>query len=369
MELKNFNWGPGSFVIFYHLALFILLPVYLMSRLPSASLIVLTIVFLFLSGMSISAGYHRYYSHRAYTPNKVVEFFLLFFATMATQGSVIRWAYDHRMHHRFTDKEKDPHSIKKGFMYAHMLWIFEKPKPVEKDLIPDLIENKMVMFQDRYYKTLLVITNAISIVFSYFITHDIFGAIVFAWLLRLFLMHHFTWFINSLAHTYGARTYSGEQSAVDNYLIALVTFGEGYHNYHHVFASDYRNGIKWYHFDPSKWLIWSLSKLGFIKDMKKMNTYAIKRIMVLEDKRILLEKIKENNYIPKVTMEKKVHELSESLVTKLSLINSLSKKYWESKKVKDEAKTVRNQMREMKKSLNENWKAWTVLIKEIMSSA
>ena len=96
------------------------------------------------------------------------------------------------------------------------------------------------------------------------------------------MLHHFTWFINSLAHYWGHQNYSTEHSAVDNYIICLLTFGEGYHNYHHTFAYDYRNGIRWYHFDPTKWLIWMLHKLGLARDLKVVNNARIAEQMIKE---------------------------------------------------------------------------------------
>ena len=367
LEYKNFNWKTGIFIVSYHLALFIGLPFYLFNVIPKASLLLATFLLLFLNGISISAGYHRYYAHKAYTPSKVVESILLFFSTMAMQGSVIYWSHEHRIHHRFTDKEEDPHSIKKGFLYAHVLWLFKKPKPIDEMVVQDLTKNKLVRFQHSYYVPLAIATNLVAVIFVWWLTQDLAGALIMSFLLRIFLLHHFTWFINSLAHTWGAKTYSGEQTAVDNYIIALVTFGEGYHNYHHVFASDYRNGIRWYHFDPSKWLVWILCKIGLVKDLKKMNQYTIKKTIILEDKKILLEKIRESVYEQKEALENKVHEMSENLLTKLSHANILFHEYYKFKKIKDQKDAIRKQIKEFKLGVNESWKAWSRLTKDIMS--
>jgi len=351
------------------MALLVTLPLYLFNITPSLTLIIATLVLLFLNGLSISAGYHRYYAHKAYTSSKIVESVLLFFSTMALQGSVIRWSHEHRIHHRFTDKEEDPHSIKKGFLYAHFLWLFKKPKPIDVNVVQDLTKNKMVAFQHRYYVPLTIMTNLIALAFVWRLTNDLAGAFVMSFLLRIFLLHHFTWFINSLAHTWGAKTYSGEQTAVDNYLIALVTFGEGYHNYHHVFASDYRNGIRWYHFDPSKWMVWVLSKIGLVKELKKANPYTIKKTIILEDRKILLEKINESVNGQKEVLEKKIHEMSENLLIKLNHINSLFHEYSKFKSIKGQREAIREQIREFRQSIDESWKAWSRLTKDVMSIA
>src|SRR5206468_2641426 len=141
-------------------------------------------------------------------------------------------------------------------------------------VVPDLMKNRLVMFQDRFIGTWMILSNAIAFLLVGWLLNDFLGAFVISLWTRLFTLHHFTWFINSLAHTWGDKPFSQEQSAVDNYIISLLTFGEGYHNYHHTFANDYRNGIRWYHFDPTKWLIWSLHKLGLAFDLKRMNSFA-----------------------------------------------------------------------------------------------
>jgi len=363
LGLKNFNWTSGIFIITYHLALFICLPIYLYRTTPSSILILASVALLFLSGVSISAGYHRFYAHKAYRASKIVEAVLLFFATMAMEGSVLKWSSQHRLHHRFTDKEGDPHSIKKGFLYAHMLWIFKKRGPVvDAAIVQDLMKNKLVMFQHKHYTLLGVLTNGISTLFVVWLTGDVFGAIVLSLIARIFLLHHFTWFINSLAHTWGAKTYSGEQSAVDNYLIALVTFGEGYHNYHHVFASDYRNGVRWYHFDPSKWLVWTLSKLGLAKDLRKINPYFIKKTMVKKDTVILLDKLREIDHVQKKPFEERLNEVSENLLSKLSELSRLSHEYAQSRQ-----RALKKQMREFREGLDGLWNEWGRLSRQIMS--
>ena len=306
-------------------------------------------------------GYHRFYSHRAYRLNKLVELVLLFFGAMAIEGSVLRWSFDHRQHHRFVDTDKDPYSINKGFWYAHVLWLFEKQQPVDEKVVPDLVKNKLVMFQDKYYGILMALTNGLVILILGFIFNDFFGAFVFGFLLRIFLLHHCTWFINSLAHYWGSRTYSKEFSAVDNYIIALLTFGEGYHNYHHVFSSDYRNGVRWYHFDPSKWLLWSLSKIGLAQQLTKTNAHTIKRRLVQEDRNLVLDKIKRILYVNKEALEAKVHEFSERISVRITSINQIKEKFKQGEKL-----ATLQEIKRQKKILRADWRAWCKLVKGIM---
>jgi len=316
---------------------------------------------MFATGIAITAGYHRLYAHRSYKTRLGVEIVLLWFATMATQGSVLRWTSDHRNHHIHVDSNKDPYSITKGFWYAHVLWIFHKPAPINKSLIHDLIKNKVLAFQDKYYELCLITTNVLTTLAVGFITHSYLGAFIFCWLLRMFLVHHFTWLINSLAHTWGERTYSKELSAVDNFVMALLTFGEGYHNYHHTFAHDYRNGIRWWHFDPTKWTIFTLQKARLAESLKRVNHLTIKKKLVHADKNLLFEKLKNVVYIKRELLEAQVHELSEKITNKLNLLQSSIETYKKSKN-----KEIKKSIKELKLSLKQDWKNWYSLCDSIL---
>lgn len=354
----------------YHLFLVVTLPFYFYYSPPRLSMVIATIILFFLTGISITAGYHRFYSHKCYTPNKVVEAILLFFATTTAQTSAIQWSYKHRLHHGHTDQEKDPYNIKKGFWHAHILWIFEKDKDFDKEIVSDLMENKLAVFQDNYYTWLLIATNGSVWLFLGWLLHDYLGAFILALVFRIFLVHHLTFFINSLAHTWGERTFCKELSAVDNYLLAFLTFGEGYHNYHHVFAGDYRNGVRWYHFDPTKWVIWTLHKIGLAQNPIKVNNYTIKKRLVMEDKHILLDQIKQTFYEKREAFEQKVHDISDRFSAQVVEINKLYRTYHLSKKnkVKRESKLLRLEIKRLKRSIKVDWKAWLSLSRIIMSS-
>src|ERR1700733_6727141 len=152
MRAPGFNWSTGIFVIGYHLALLVMLPLYFMHYSPSWGMWVATVILFFATGMSITGGYHRFYSHLTYKTHPAIETLLLFFGSMATQGSALRWAYEHRNHHAYVDTDRDPYSIKKGFWYAHIMWLFHNPMPIEKKVVPDLMKNPLVMFQHANYK-------------------------------------------------------------------------------------------------------------------------------------------------------------------------------------------------------------------------
>ena len=361
MDLKNFNWPTGIFIISYHALLLLLLPLYLVSGLPSLGILITLVMLFALSGLAITAGYHRLYAHKTYKLNKVVESILLFFGTLAVEGSALTWVHDHRNHHKYVDTEKDPYSIKKGFWFAHWGWLFKKPKPLDMSLVKDLEKNWLFKFQHNHYLLLMTLTNTLVIVSFGLLFKDFLGAFVFLFLVRLFTLHHATWFINSLAHTWGSKFYSKEQSAADNWLIAFATFGEGYHNYHHVFPSDYRNGLRWYHFDPAKLFIYGLHKIGLTKNLKKMPSSVIKKRLVLEDKKLVLAKLKIAGKERLQQFETKIHQLSERLHKNLSKIQAKVEKYKTLKRGKTRKQQLLLEIKELRKNVKVDWKAWVVL--------
>jgi len=367
LRLSNFNWGTGLFILVYHLLVFTAVPLYLVYVTPSWPIIILSVVLLYLTGMSVTAGYHRLYSHSTYKIHPVVEGILLFFATMATQGSAIRWSYDHRIHHAFLDSDRDPYSIKKGFWYAHFLWLFEKPKEIEPHVVADLMKNPLLRFQHRFYPLLMIASNTLTFLFVGWCLNDYLGAFLFVWLTRQFFLHHFTWFINSLAHTWGARTFCQEISAVDNYILCLFTWGEGYHNYHHKFAYDYRNGVRWYHFDPTKWLIWTLSKCSLAYQLKRVNPYLLEQKLLVDRKQLLLEKINSSLHTQKEEWEEKITTLFNSLLADLKQIKELREHYSQLKKEgkKDVLSVLKSQIRGLNKSLKTEYRRWMALYRDV----
>ncbi len=365
---KPINWGPVIFLTTYQTLLLLLLPFYLYFDTPTLAVVVTTVFLIYATGMSITGGYHRYYAHRSYRTNKIVEFFLLFLGSMTAQGSALRWAFDHRLHHANVDTEDDPYSIKKGFWYAHCLWIIEKPRTIDPKVVSDLLKNPLVAFQHRYYKLCMLASNAISTLFFGYIFNDYLAAFVMTLWVRLFVLHHFTWFINSLAHTWGDKPFCKELSAVDNYCLSMLTFGEGYHNYHHTFANDYRNGIRWFHFDPTKWMIWTLSKLGLASGLKKTDPTVIEKRIVLESKNHLLNHINEICHAKKNELEILIQETSERIVAKIGEFNALKAKYLASKNSENGhtiIKELKKELKEIKRSLRSDWKQWMSIVDSV----
>ncbi len=241
-------------------------------------------IFLFyFTGMSITAGYHRLWSHKTYDANIVVRAILAIGGAMALQNSILHWSSDHRIHHRHVDdNDKDPYSAKKGLWFAHIGWMlreYQVKRYGDYSNCKDLQKDKVVMWQHKYYLPIVLTANfGITGLLGY-LNGDILGMILIAGVLRMVLVHHVTFFINSLAHFWGSQPYTDKNTARDNSILAFFTFGEGYHNYHHIFEYDYRNGIRWYQFDPTKWLIKGLSFCDLTWNLRKVPEERIEKAL------------------------------------------------------------------------------------------
>ncbi|NEZ05019.1 acyl-CoA desaturase [Wenzhouxiangella sp. XN201] len=235
------------------------------------------------SGLSITAGYHRLWSHRSYEAAWPLKLFFLIFGTFSLQNSVLVWCARHRVHHRFVDDvERDPHSIRTSFWHAHIGWMLRHWPSSEVDFeqVWDLERDPLVKWQHRHYWTLTWLLNLGVPVMLGLLVGDLVGMVLLAGAVRLVFSQHCTFFINSLAHSWGKRHYSNENSSRDNGWLALLTWGEGYHNFHHTFQADYRNGTRWWHFDPGKWLIAACSSVGLADRLKRTPTFKIRRARV-----------------------------------------------------------------------------------------
>lgn len=388
LSLQNFNWPTACFVLGYHAALLVGLPFYFAYTPPSVAMVTATLVAMAATSLSIST-YHRAYSHRGYTLNRGVELIALFFGTAAFQGSALKWSHDHRKHHKFVDTNDDPYAITKGFWYAHWLWLFEKPRPREPErYIADLLKRPILVFQDKYYIWLAIASNLVLFALAGLVLGDMLGAFVMVWWVRVFFVHHATWFVNSLAHSFGERTYSRELSARDNYLLAFATVGEGYHNYHHVFPTDYRNGVRWYHFDPAKWMVWCLNMVGLAHDLKRYPNHKILARLLNEDKKILDTTLAVSDSTDLHGLVQRLHErlhkglsamggmmdergrlrtaraqirMRQKELTRLSHAPSLTERtqaqhtYAE---IRASLRDTRRQLREMRKDFRRDWKQW-----------
>jgi stearoyl-CoA desaturase (Delta-9 desaturase) len=244
------------------------------------------LVYAIATGLSITLGYHRLFSHLAFKASWPVKFFTLVFGAAAFENHAIAWVSDHRRHHKHVDSDDDPYDISKGFWHAHIGWILFRRNPEPPwDNVPDLWKDSLVVWQQRNYVL-------IALVASFFVPmglgywhggwEGLLGGLLIGGVARITMVQHCTFLINSLCHYMGNRPYSSQCSARDSWFMALFTYGEGYHNYHHEFQHDYRNGIRWFHWDPTKWTIWILSKLGLASNLRRVG-----------DEKILLAEVSE----------------------------------------------------------------------------
>lgn len=355
MRIKN--WGTFAVIAGYHVLLLALLPLYF-SEFNGATFALYFITFI-LSGFAITAGYHRLFAHKTYDASPVYEWFWLIMAALAGQMSALSWSNDHRIHHSHVDTKKDPYNINQGFWYAHVLWLFvRKAIPLDERLVSDLMKNKRVMFQHRNYRWIFLGVNAAVFGIGCLFMSPM-ASFVGCVLLRIFTIHHCTWFINSLAHVWGSRTYSKEQTAADNAVLAVLTFGEGYHNYHHTIANDYRNGIRWYHFDPTKWLIWTSSKLGLTSNLRWYNNHRIQQTLVKNDKRMLLDRIRDEIDETAQELRGKLEDLSKTYEVKAA---ELTKAYRELKvATEDRRQILLFEIKQLQRELKATWKNWVSL--------
>jgi stearoyl-CoA desaturase (delta-9 desaturase) len=245
---------------------------------PSLATLALAALLYLMCGLSVTAGYHRLFAHRTYRASAPVRWVLLLFGAGTFQNSALSWSADHRAHHAHTDGPDDPHDVTRGAWFAHIAWLFRRrDASADVALLRDLWAVRSIRWQHRWYAAVaigigLVVPTAIATMWGY-----PWGGLLVAGFLRAGLMLQSTFAVNSLAHLVGRRRYDARSSARDSVLTALVTFGEGYHSYHHRFPFDYRNGVRWWQYDPSKWLIWSLARTRLVVAVRTASPSTIAR--------------------------------------------------------------------------------------------
>lgn len=293
-------------------------------------------IFLFyFTGMSITAGYHRLWSHKTYSAHPIVRFILAVGGAMTLQNSILHWSSDHRVHHKHVDiEDADPYSASKGFWFSHIGWMlreYQATRYADYSNCKDLQKDKIVMWQHKYYLPIVLVSNFGICILLGWLNGDILGMVLLAGVTRLVLVHHVTFFINSLAHMWGSRPFTDKNSARDNGILAFFTFGEGYHNFHHIFEYDYRNGVKWWQFDPTKWMIKGLSYVGLTNNLRTCPEERIEKaklemqLKYAHDKAITLPNAEE--IVVKIQHEYDVlmQRMGEYYATKKRLVNMKKK--------------------------------------------
>jgi len=289
---KTINWTGALFLTLSPIAAIVLTTYHLATEGFQWPIWVLAFAFYVLTVGSITGGYHRYFSHRTYEARPWLRWFWALFGAAAFQNSIWMWARDHRVHHRFVDTDLDPYSINKGFFWAHFGWMMVNESS-DADLTPygrDLARDPVVMLQDKYYVPIAITMGfALPTLIGYFLGSAL-GGLAVAGFLRIVVVHHMTFFINSWCHYFGKQRYTDSNTARDSFIMALATFGEGYHNFHHIFAGDYRNGVRWYHWDPTKWMIQFFTLVGGAHSLRRTPWSEIMRMQLqMDEKRLKMQ--------------------------------------------------------------------------------
>ena len=237
-----------------------------------------------LTALGITVGYHRYFTHRSFTAKRPLELFLAVLGSLAIQGSVIDWVATHRRHHYYSDRVGDPHSphaefdaedglrgVLSGLFHAHVGWMFRGDATVKQEWAPDLLDDETIVAIDRAFPRLIVVSLALPAVLGFVLTGTLWGAFTaFVWggVLRMFLLHHVTWSINSICHYYGTRPFESRDEARNNLPMALLSMGEGWHNAHHAFPASARHGLRWWELDVSWLTIRAFKAVRLVEDVK-----------------------------------------------------------------------------------------------------
>jgi stearoyl-CoA desaturase (delta-9 desaturase) len=236
------------------------------------------------AGLGVTVGYHRYFTHQSFETTRPLRGLFAIAGSFGAQGPVIKWVADHRRHHAFADVEGDPHSphledgpgvkgIVKGLWHAHMGWLFGDEQTSARRWAPDLVKDPMIRGIDRLFPLWMILTFALPPAIGFLVTGTGAGALsAFLWgsLVRIFMLHHVTWSINSICHFYGKRPFEGDDHSTNNWVLSIISFGESWHNNHHAFPSAAVHGIQPMQIDLSGLVITGLEKMRLATKVRRV---------------------------------------------------------------------------------------------------
>ncbi len=248
------------------------------SRGVTLKLALLAIATYFVRMFAITGVYHRYFSHRAYKTSRPFQFFLALLGVTATQKGPLWWAATHRVHHRESDTENDVHSpVRRGFAYSHMGWWFGREHENTNDnLVKDFVRFPEIAWLDRYH----LVGPALLMLVCWLIAGS--DGILWGYVVSTCVLMHATFTINSLAHIYGSRRYATTDTSRNNFWLALITLGEGWHNNHHHYMSSANQGFFWYEIDASFYILKALKKVGLVWDLRKVPEHTLTRNLIAD---------------------------------------------------------------------------------------
>jgi stearoyl-CoA desaturase (delta-9 desaturase) len=243
--------------------------------------LVLLFVMYLISGLGITIGYHRYFTHKSFQTSRFVQALLAISGSMAFEGSVLQWAAVHRSHHQHSDDEHDPHSPHthgagvwnaiRGMWHAHMGWLFRRRTLSLQKYVVDLKKDRLITTMSALFPLWALLGLAIPALLGGLITMSWMGALLgFIWggLVRVFFVHHVTWSINSVCHIWGTRPFNSHDESRNNPIFGVLGLGEGWHNNHHAFPTSARHGLRWWQLDISYIIIRALSWVGIVWDVR-----------------------------------------------------------------------------------------------------
>lgn len=235
----------------------------------------------FLTALGITVGYHRLFVHRSFETNIVVKFVFAVLGSMAVQGPLLKWVATHRKHHQHSDKEGDPHSphvksagifgVLRGAWHAHIGWMFDPDPPDLESYVQDLRRSRALLIENALFPVWVALGLLIPAVLGGLLTKTwsgVWTGLIWGGLVRVFLVHHVTWSVNSACHLWGLRPYRSNDESRNNAVFGVLAMGEGWHNTHHAFPTSARHGLKWWQIDISYWVIWILERTGLAWDVK-----------------------------------------------------------------------------------------------------
>jgi stearoyl-CoA desaturase (Delta-9 desaturase) len=283
---------------------------------------ILTFVWTFLTILGLSAGYHRLFSHRTYEAHPIFRAFLLAFGAGAFQNSAITWAADHRRHHKQVDTDDDPYNARRGFWYSHIGWVLRETEPAHVVTpVPDLEKDFLTRWQHKLYPLVGGVVSFVIPTLIGWALGDALGGFLIAGVLRLVFVYHVTFSINSVAHMIGSQPYSDRNTSRDSLVTAFLSLGEGYHNFHHTFPVDYRNGVRVRDFDPSKWTIRAASLVGLARNLRRTpKAIVIRSRLRMEARRL------EKHQVP-APLRERLDQLKTELEHRLARWHTLATRF------------------------------------------
>ena len=278
---KGINWGTAIFLIISHSAAIAALFFW------SWPALIAGVILYWIAGMlGVGMGYHRLITHRAYKVPKPVEYFLVTCGALSLEGGPIQWVTTHRIHHAHTDRTGDPHTPRDGGWWAHVGWILrgaaqDHDQATLERYAPDMIKDRYYVWLTKYYYVPLIVVGLGLLVFGGF------GVMLWGVFLRVTLGLHATWLVNSATHMWGRQRFETGEDSRNSWWVALLTFGEGWHNNHHAHPTSARHGLKWYEIDFNWWGIRVLQFLGLARRIKRVrfNSAATMSQLVTGDKK------------------------------------------------------------------------------------